>query len=48
MLRGLSDLRLQLGLYALDGGAVSIRDELRSLQARASALSEVRSVQRSS
>ena len=48
VLSGLSDLRLQLGLYALDGGAVSIRDELRSLQARASALSEVRSVQRSS
>ena len=45
VLAGLVDLRLQIGLYALEGGEQSVQAELRALQARASALSEVRATQ---
>lgn len=41
VLSGLSDLRLQIGLAALEGGGQSVQAELAALQARASALSEV-------
>jgi len=43
VLRGVDSLRMQVGLYALEGGGQSVQDALRALQARATALSEVRS-----
>lgn len=42
VLSGLADLRIQIGLYALEGGEPSVQAELGALQARARALSEVR------
>ena len=42
VLAGLADLRIQIGLYALEGGEQSVQAELGALQARARALSEVR------
>ena len=42
VLSGLTDLRIQIGLYALEGGEQSVQAELGALQARARALSEVR------
>jgi hypothetical protein len=42
VLSGLADLRIQIGLYALEGGEQSVQAELGALQSRARALSEVR------